>query len=284
MLEPIGADRGMELEYMRMRKLYHTLLSEAIAYAEVDLESGQIKSVGGLWQAYKQDYRQSSRHFIEVLEQQLSHIISDEELERLRRYRDPAAWKEMLARGDQQPVLLPPAGGRRPPLGGADYLPVPGGYHPQYVHPYLSEGYQRGEGAGVCPGQGGRPGPADRPVQPHRFRAGGGPVRERVQSVPCGVLLILDIDNFKQINDKMGHLEGDKALQTVARALTATFRHEDIVGRLGGDEFLVFIRSPPEGAAGTASGEPDGQPGADGGPHTDRQCGPDLCLLPGLRL
>lgn len=59
---------------------------------------------------------------------------------------------------------------------------------------------------------------------------------------PCGVLMIMDIDNFKQINDKMGHLEGDKALQAVARVLTATFRQEDLVGRLGGDEFLVFIR------------------------------------------
>ena len=59
---------------------------------------------------------------------------------------------------------------------------------------------------------------------------------------PCGVLMMMDIDNFKQINDKMGHLEGDKALQTVARVLTSTFRQEDLVGRLGGDEFLVFIK------------------------------------------
>ena len=59
---------------------------------------------------------------------------------------------------------------------------------------------------------------------------------------PCGVLLMMDIDDFKQINDQKGHLEGDKALQAVARVLTSTFRQEDIVGRLGGDEFLVFIR------------------------------------------
>ena len=58
----------------------------------------------------------------------------------------------------------------------------------------------------------------------------------------CGVLMIMDIDNFKQINDKMGHLEGDRALQAVARVLTSTFRQEDLVGRLGGDEFLVFIK------------------------------------------
>lgn len=59
---------------------------------------------------------------------------------------------------------------------------------------------------------------------------------------PCGTLLMLDIDNFKQTNDQLGHLEGDKALQRMAGILTATFRHEDIIGRLGGDEFLVFAK------------------------------------------
>jgi diguanylate cyclase (GGDEF)-like protein len=53
---------------------------------------------------------------------------------------------------------------------------------------------------------------------------------------------MLDIDNFKQTNDRLGHLEGDKALQRMAGILTATFRHGDIIGRLGGDEFLVFAK------------------------------------------
>lgn len=242
-LEPIGADRGMELEYMRMRKLYHTLLSEAIAYAEVDLESGQIKSVGGLWQAYKQDYRQSSRHFIEVLEQQLSHIISDEELERLRRYRDPAAWKEMLARGETSSRFC-----YRRPVGDAlhwveltTYLFREDITHNMYTLIYLKDINAEKEREFA------QAKAADRDPLTGLYNRTAFE-REVVRCVsecnrsPCGVLLILDIDNFKQINDKMGHLEGDKALQTVARALTATFRHEDIVGRLGGDEFLVFIR------------------------------------------
>lgn len=54
------------------------------------------------------------------------------------------------------------------------------------------------------------------------------------------VLLFVDMDDFKQINDVHGHKEGDVALQRAARVLRATFRDSDIVARLGGDEFVVL--------------------------------------------
>ena len=59
-----------------------------------------------------------------------------------------------------------------------------------------------------------------------------------------GALILLDIDNFKRINDQFGHLEGDKALKYITALLQSTFRSQDIVGRLGGDEFMVFITGP----------------------------------------
>lgn len=61
-----------------------------------------------------------------------------------------------------------------------------------------------------------------------------------------GVLVLLDLDELKKINDVYGHMEGDRAIRGVARMLTAQFRQTDIIGRLGGDEFLVYLR----GAAG----------------------------------
>ena len=57
-----------------------------------------------------------------------------------------------------------------------------------------------------------------------------------------GALLILDIDDFKMVNDKFGHLKGDETLKLLTSVLKSTFRSEDIVGRLGGDEFLVFVK------------------------------------------
>lgn len=57
----------------------------------------------------------------------------------------------------------------------------------------------------------------------------------------CGKsLLIIDVDNLKRINDSGGHMAGDAAIRRVASALRNQFRSTDIIGRIGGDEFMVF--------------------------------------------
>lgn len=54
-------------------------------------------------------------------------------------------------------------------------------------------------------------------------------------------LLIFDVDKFKEINDSLSHLEGDKALQVIARTLNEGSRAKDIPCRLGGDEFVILL-------------------------------------------
>lgn len=54
-------------------------------------------------------------------------------------------------------------------------------------------------------------------------------------------LVIFDIDHFKQVNDKKGHLHGDRTLQAVARILDESVRDTDIVARYGGEEFVVVL-------------------------------------------
>ncbi len=54
-------------------------------------------------------------------------------------------------------------------------------------------------------------------------------------------LFMLDMDNFKQINDLLGHPEGDRCLSRAARDIARQFRSSDIVGRIGGDEFMAFL-------------------------------------------
>lgn len=61
-----------------------------------------------------------------------------------------------------------------------------------------------------------------------------------------GLLLMLDIDNFKKINDIYGHQAGDEVLQNLAGMLNAHVRSQDIAARLGGDEFIIYINDIDE--------------------------------------
>ena len=61
-----------------------------------------------------------------------------------------------------------------------------------------------------------------------------------------GAFMMLDIDNFKGVNDTLGHLYGDAVLSELAHTLKALFRDSDIMGRVGGDEFVVFMTNVRE--------------------------------------
>ena len=57
----------------------------------------------------------------------------------------------------------------------------------------------------------------------------------------CGGFVMLDVDYFKKVNDTMGHQAGDKVLKTMVCSLRSAVRDGDIIGRLGGDEFCIFL-------------------------------------------
>lgn len=66
------------------------------------------------------------------------------------------------------------------------------------------------------------------------------------------ILLILDFDNFKHVNDNYGHQIGDAVLKAFANILTREFRPQDLIGRVGGDEFMVLMRGIKEKDVGRA--------------------------------
>jgi len=77
-------------------------------------------------------------------------------------------------------------------------------------------------------------------------------------STGTGALMMIDVDNFKGVNDNFGHAVGDKVLKTVGSIIHSNFKGMDVKGRVGGDEFMVFARDADDSVAlrlATAIGE-----------------------------
>lgn len=66
-------------------------------------------------------------------------------------------------------------------------------------------------------------------------------VLENDRRTSAGHLFMIDVDNFKDINDEYGHVLGDEVIRGVAAAMRKCFRESDILGRMGGDEFVAFV-------------------------------------------
>jgi diguanylate cyclase (GGDEF)-like protein/PAS domain S-box-containing protein len=73
----------------------------------------------------------------------------------------------------------------------------------------------------------------------------------RRHGMPFWVVFI-DLDHFKQINDRFGHHAGDRILETITARLRQLLRQDDIIGRYGGDEFVLLLRGGPEARLTTA--------------------------------
>jgi len=67
---------------------------------------------------------------------------------------------------------------------------------------------------------------------------------ERQEDELAGIL-VLDLDNFKSVNDTLGHMYGDVVLTQVGTTLRKFFRSQDIIGRIGGDEFMILMKDIP---------------------------------------
>lgn len=69
-------------------------------------------------------------------------------------------------------------------------------------------------------------------------------IKEYMENHPNeqGLMFVLDIDNFKKINDTLGHAFGDEVLRSLGHQIGAIFRATDVIGRTGGDEFTIFLK------------------------------------------
>ncbi len=78
------------------------------------------------------------------------------------------------------------------------------------------------------------------------------PLRRRAGDSVCS-LILLDLDHFKQYNDRCGHLAGDEALRVVAQILREQIREQDVAARYGGEEFAVYLPNASKSVANTVA-------------------------------
>jgi diguanylate cyclase (GGDEF)-like protein len=234
-------ERSMELEYMRKTDFYEALLSETVAYAEVDVESEKIMQSGGLWEHYKVENQEFGYSFDEIIKRQAARAVCQEDQEKYQNYLSLQYIKDMYKNGIQtQKISF-----KRMMDGQKCWMKlVFHVFQDRYTENMYALMYMKNIDAEkrreMARERAARRDPLTNVYNRKVFE---NEVQDFMSSGEGkGALIILDLDNFKQVNDRFGHLTGDELLKSLAEILKSTFRSQDLIGRLGGDEFLVFVK------------------------------------------
>lgn len=242
-VEPAERQRAIELEYMRKSDFYEAILSEAVAFAEVDVESGQLTRSGGLWACYWEELQKTSGRFEQIVQCHIKDVVPPEYELDYRKYLNLDHMKAMYHFG----VRTQKYQFRR-------YIDQQLCWVELVIHTFQNhysenmyallylknvDSEKRRE---LAQEMAAKRDPLTNVYNRTTFEFEVTRFMAKNQTPPSGTLLILDLDNFKTINDQFGHLQGDESLKMLAKILKRTFRHPNIIGRLGGDEFLVFVK------------------------------------------
>lgn len=224
------------------KDFYRAMLSETAAYAEVDVESGCLMKAGGLWEEYFSDKDCQRESFSKIVECGILQNAIPENREEYRSYLDIENMKKQYWKGNHTRKYCFQSM--------EDYTLC---WMELTVHVFQEQDagkiyallYLKNIDS------------AKKRELEQEMAAMRDPLtnvfnrRSFEQEVTSfmlgekdafGAMLLVDMDDFKKINDTYGHLKGDEVLKKMTDVLMSTFRRKDVIGRLGGDEFLVFMK------------------------------------------
>lgn len=248
-LEDVTKEKEMELAYLREEQYRSAMLSEAIATYELDMSHNLVLGVDGGWRREFGD--PPTFCYDELLELVAARSIWPEDRESYRtafdRRRLLAAYEQGVTETKLEYRLLADKGPKwvrktthlvpEPTTGnlrGFCYIrDIDRQKQEELRLRYQSE-------------RDGLTGLYNKAITEERIRE----ILETGEKASCHALLVLDIDAFKNINDHYGHRMGDRVLAESAARLKALFRLSDVLGRIGGDEFIVFLRELRSGSQG----------------------------------
>ncbi len=242
-VEPMDAERALKLECMRKMDFYEAMLSETVAYAEVDVESGHITRAGGLWKHYEIEGREKSQKYEELIYQNIQGTIYAEDEKEYRKCVDLGQMRQMFEQG----VYTKRYCFRRLIDNEMYWMElVTHIFQNQYTGNTYALLYLKNVDAEkkreLAQETAAKTDSLTKVYNRGAFDYEVVQFMKKEKKNPRGALIMLDLDNFKLINDTYGHLKGDDALRKLAKILKTTFRRQDLVGRLGGDEFAVFVK------------------------------------------
>ena len=243
-LDPATQERATELEFLRQKNFYRATLSEKIAYAEIDMESHRCLTLGGLWSDYAEGNQRDKMSYDAILMKHADLLVHPEDQQTYRRFIHEDTLHRLLAQGKTTKRIQ----FRRLINGSMRWVELTGHVFQDqltgnnYALLYMKDidAAKRHELE--------RELAATRDALTKVFNRGA--FEEEVSrhmlergSNNTGTLLLIDMDHFKEINDNFGHTVGDTLLRKTSDILMATFRRKDLIGRFGGDEFLVFLKN-----------------------------------------
>lgn len=232
-----------EHEYMRQKEFYKALLSETVAYAEIDMESQHIISLGGLWIDYADEKSIQENDFFQIFSNKVEeHIYCEDRQMALEFYKEIVKTnKSAEFKSDDSIVIRRNIDGETHWVMLTCHIFKEDVFQKNYALIYIKDidMQKKRELANELAAT------RDSLTGLYNRSAFEAEVTGHMAKDPanCGTLLLIDLDDFKGINDRLGHVEGDKALRQMANILLTTFRRKDIIGRIGGDEFLIFMKN-----------------------------------------
>ena len=240
-------DRSVELENLRIRDFYRASLSDSIAYAELDMESDQIQNTGGIWADCEQDFDGKVENFLQYLIDRQHEYTSHKYNEKRLICADTKELRAMMESGKQTQRFIYKC------LVDNEWRWVELVIHTfrdqifqnLYALLYLKDVDSQKKHE-LAQQEAAETDPLTKVYNRKTFEREVRLFLKDETHSGQGSLILLDIDDFKSINDNFGHLTGYAALKQVAYGLESVFYKKAIIGRFGGDEFLVFVRDETE--------------------------------------